>query len=60
MKECEECECNGYTYQICGKCSGSGEGMHDGTRCRNCGGSGFYYVECDECEGKGVIIKEES
>ena len=25
---------------ICGKCNGSGEGMHDGSRCGRCGGSG--------------------
>lgn len=25
---------------ICGSCSGSGEGMHDGSSCRTCGGSG--------------------
>ena len=30
---------------ICGHCSGSGEGMYDGTRCSSCGGSG---VERDE------------
>lgn len=25
---------------ICPTCSGSGEGMYDGTRCSSCGGSG--------------------
>lgn len=25
---------------ICGQCSGSGEGMHDGTRCLHCKGTG--------------------
>ena len=25
---------------ICGECSGSGEGLHDGSTCRHCGGSG--------------------
>ena len=26
--------------EICSNCSGSGEGMHDGSRCYVCGGSG--------------------
>lgn len=25
---------------LCGQCSGSGEGMHDGTRCLHCKGTG--------------------
>jgi DnaJ-class molecular chaperone len=25
---------------MCTTCSGSGEGMYDGTRCRSCNGSG--------------------
>jgi len=37
---------DGQTYdeQYCGSCSGSGEGMHDGTRCSTCAGSGTEYV----------------
>lgn len=26
--------------ELCGRCNGSGEGMHDGSTCRACGGSG--------------------
>lgn len=26
--------------EICSGCSGSGEGMYDGSNCRKCGGSG--------------------
>lgn len=27
--------------EFCGYCSGSGEGMHDGSRCWACGGTGI-------------------
>ena len=45
---CEECEGTGVLSngepeddnQICGTCSGSGEGMYDGSVCMNCKGSG--------------------
>jgi len=33
-------ECGDYETGICDACSGSGEGMHDGTTCRTCKGKG--------------------
>ena len=44
--------------ELCSKCNGSGEGMHDGTTCQICGGGGTNaQKECDYCEktifGKG-------
>jgi DnaJ-class molecular chaperone len=41
---------------LCPNCSGSGEGMADGTRCRVCKGSGAAQVENEEeedCDDKG-------
>ena len=37
-------------YEICHRCSGSGEGMYDGSTCNLCGGSGQEPVErdCDD------------
>lgn len=37
---------DGQTYDevYCIGCSGSGEGMYDGTRCSTCNGSGTEYV----------------
>jgi RecJ-like exonuclease len=35
---------------LCGSCSGSGEGRFDGSTCSTCGGSGMiYYGECEYC-----------
>ena len=34
-----------YEPPMCGDCSGSGEGMYDGSRCRGCRGSGVERVE---------------
>lgn len=38
---------------MCGACSGSGEGRHDGSSCLSCGGSGAKYeaIECEYCGG---------
>ena len=38
----------------CPYCSGSGEGMYDGTTCQSCGGSGEVLDETHEyeCEGE--------
>lgn len=33
--------------EICSWCSGSGEGMYDGSNCRKCYGSGVEPVEKD-------------
>lgn len=33
---------------ICSGCSGSGEGMYDGSNCYKCGGSGIEPVEKDD------------
>jgi len=55
MMECKECE-DGYQDSICGNCSGSGEGMADGTTCRECKGRGEFRVECEECEGSGEML----
>jgi hypothetical protein len=33
-----------YEEQYCGNCSGSGEGMYDGSRCWSCKGSGTEWV----------------
>jgi len=34
--------------EICSGCSGSGEGMYDGSSCRKCHGSGVEPVEKDD------------
>jgi hypothetical protein len=34
--------------EICTGCSGSGEGMYDGSSCRKCHGSGVEPVEKDD------------
>jgi DnaJ-class molecular chaperone len=34
--------------EICSWCSGSGEGMYDGSTCQKCKGSGVEPVEKDE------------
>lgn len=35
-------------YEICTRCSGSGEGMWDGATCTKCHGSGVEPVEIEE------------
>lgn len=54
LPSCSECGCE-LDAAICCYCSGSGEGMHDGTTCRNCNGQGevYHYEDepiCDDCE----------
>ena len=46
-------------YDICSCCSGSGEGMYDGSTCSCCKGSGVILVEVDEEELEEEIEKEE-
>ena len=37
-------------YEICHRCSGSGEGMYDGSSCHACGGTGNATVDReDDC-----------
>ena len=58
MVECEACEGNGYTDEICTNCNGSGEGMYDGTKCRVCKGRGEQRYDCEECHAQGVIEED--
>jgi DnaJ-class molecular chaperone len=37
-----------YEDEICSACSGSGEGMYDGSTCYKCHGSGIEPVEKDD------------
>jgi DnaJ-class molecular chaperone len=37
-----------YEDEICSGCSGSGEGMYDGSRCYKCHGSGVEPVEKED------------
>jgi DnaJ-class molecular chaperone len=37
-----------YEDEICSACSGSGEGMYDGSTCYKCKGSGVEPVEIEE------------
>ena len=37
-------------YEDCSACSGSGEGMYDGSRCYKCKGTGVEPVEMDDNE----------
>jgi hypothetical protein len=52
MTECENCNNEGYTVEICPSCSGSGEGLYDGSRCSNCKGKGNEIIICDCNAGK--------
>lgn len=47
MKDDEE---NEEDDQLCGKCRGSGEGQHDGTKCTHCGGGGIEPSGCEDDE----------
>ena len=49
---CNSCAGTGYREYICEYCSGSGEGMYDGSRCISCKGSG---VVVEECDGEGSV-----
>jgi hypothetical protein len=49
---CENCNDEGWTSEICPSCSGSGEGLYDGSRCFNCKGSGVETIICDCNTGK--------
>jgi DnaJ-class molecular chaperone len=40
--------------EICSWCSGSGEGMYDGSTCQKCKGSGVEPVEKDEDDCYGI------
>ena len=54
-------EGNEYEEVTCGHCSGSGEGMYDGTRCIYCKGSGIEYAlkDDDDDEDAGIELEEE-
>ena len=58
---CEICEGEGTIG--CSACSGSGEGIHDGTTCRTCGGDGTVPCECqaerleDEAAAKDAALE---
>ena len=54
MVDCPHCE-DGYEDIVCGSCSGSGEGMWDGSTCRTCKGRGEGRYECQTCDGAGDI-----
>ena len=51
---CGECDNTGFTDELCRNCSGSGEGMYDGSTCSACRGSGNSKEECTECKGDSV------
>lgn len=55
ISECEVCEGTGVVKPLCSRCSGSGEGSHDGTTCWDCKGSGVTESECEECSGAGQV-----
>ena len=46
----EALEDEDYEDEICSWCSGSGEGMYDGSTCRKCHGSGV-----EPCEKEDVV-----
>ena len=56
--QCQEpgCECGTMLGQVCGWCSGSGEGMADGASCTVCRGKGEAGGgdQCERCEGSGL------
>jgi len=55
---CPACEGEGGEESYCVHCSGSGEGMHDGTRCSACRGSGMEYEKCELCDGEAQVSYE--
>jgi len=55
MIECDECEGEGIIDHDCHECSGSGEGMYDGSTCRVCKGRGYKTYKCEKCNGIGEI-----
>ena len=58
LTDCPECEGMGFIDACCGFCSGSGEGMYDGSRCHACKGSGDGSYQCPECDGEGTVDVE--
>jgi hypothetical protein len=48
-------ECHGDDEPICSCCSGSGEGMWDGSRCSTCRGKGSVHIDCETCDGEGEV-----
>lgn len=53
--DCPDCLGDGYHETYCPLCSGSGEGMADGTTCHTCRGSGGGAVECETCQGDKYV-----
>jgi len=53
IRECKECKGDGEINWGCPECSGSGEGMADGTTCQRCKGQGGGSYKCEECDGEG-------
>jgi hypothetical protein len=47
--KCKTCGGDGYLEYMCGSCSGSGEGMAEGTTCRSCKGNGELQYPCADC-----------
>jgi DnaJ-class molecular chaperone len=56
MNEHDEHEDDG--YEICHHCSGSGEGMYDGSRCGFCHGTGEAPVERD-CDDFDIPMEDD-
>ena len=50
MTNCTYCEGERTIEYICQYCSGSGEGMTDGSRCLSCRGSGTEVWPCENCD----------
>lgn len=59
MIECELCGDIGFTIEICPTCSGSGEGLYDGSRCFECKGKGEITIVCDCGAGKDFEMSQE-
>jgi hypothetical protein len=50
MTNCTYCEGEREIVYLCAYCSGSGEGMTDGSRCLRCLGSGVDIWPCENCD----------
>lgn len=50
MPRCETCDDEGYVWEYCKACNGSGEAGHDGSTCRGCRGEGEVKIKCKDCE----------
>jgi len=46
---CKDCNYTGVHENLCEYCSGSGEGMTDGSRCYHCKGKGVVIRNCEDC-----------